>query len=67
LHSNFCHAAPLHQITAIRLFCKRRFRTVVLPRTALIPSKPGEYDLLDNVIAGSGLLLSVRSTYAKIE
>jgi hypothetical protein len=31
-----------------------------LPVTASIPAKPGKYELLANVIAGSGLLLSVR-------
>jgi len=38
-----------------------------LPVTASIPAKPGKYELLANVIAGSGLLLSVRFIRAKIE
>jgi hypothetical protein len=65
LQSNFCHVAPLHQIPAIRVFYKRRFRTVGLPVTGAKPRR--QYKLLANVIAGSRLLLSARFIRAKIE
>jgi len=67
LQSNFCHAAPLtpnHRDPGLLL---ATFNTVSLPVTASIPAKPGKYELLANVIAGSRLLLSVRFIRAKIE
>ena len=66
LQSNFCHAAPFYQ-TAIRVSYKRHFVTVSLPVTASLPAKPGKYELLTNVTAGSGFLPSVRFIRAKIE